>query len=219
MKWIFSVFFAVTCFAQTQYCLYPKGTFRSVSTNYGPYELSNFTLESYTIYTTSGGKRVLSGAVEKLNEWTRAYVYKIGDRILSTHRASLFSAGSLLDCLKQYEVLDENNHLIGTVEGNYYTNAAAEFSFFNEQRELLARARLNSTKQLEIRSPNETLLVTCTKTLKSDGAWSPAYEYFWTIQQEDNASFDPRFLWPFLGFIGEVWWYSSAYAAFTTLNH
>ena len=216
LPYFFFLFLLMTCFARADYILFPKGSLIFVSENHGPYRLSNFRLESYEIYTEAENDLVFYGIVEKWNEWTRTYTFKAKDGSLSTHRSSFFSYGTFLDRLKEFEIRDDENVLLGYIAGSYYTDAQAEFLFFNDQHELLAKANVHrSNPQLTIHSPDGQILITGIRTLRnlsSGPSYTPPdYEYFWTIKKEDNISFDSRFLWPFVGFIAEVWWYSSPF--------
>jgi hypothetical protein len=181
------------------YTFHPEGAFTFISYNYSSvYTLSSFSFEKGSI----GG--VAWGTVENLNEWTRSYAFKVNDKVQSTHRACLFSSGSLFDRLKTYEVYDENNQLIGSVEGSW--DVAACFFFYKENRELFAKATLDPTfSHLTITAPDGHVLITGEKTLRA--FWSHTYQpptvYYWTLTEEEPCN--PLFLWPFMGFLSEVW--------------
>jgi hypothetical protein len=218
MVYFLTLIFFANCFANTEYFLIPSGSFTFVSENHGPYRLSSFNLKSYKIYTMGDINLILYGTIEKLNDWTRSYIFKAEDGEESTHRSSFLSFGSFLDCLKEFEIRDNRDIIIGYIKGNYFTKARAEFLFFNDKHELFAKANVNQSQpQLTIESPDEKILITGIKTLRNLTPYleyiPPDYEYFWTIKKEDedNVDFDPKFLWPFVGFIAEVWWYSSPY--------
>lgn len=202
---LLAVWSSAICFAQTTYKLFPEGTFYFESRNRGPYELSGFKLDFYRIYKETD----LYGRIEKLNEWTRSYMFKMGEEELSTHRAIFVSYGSLMDCMKEYEIRDERECLIGYIQGKYDTEALAEFLFFNAQHELCAYATVNhSDPHLSICSLDGQPFITGTRTLQFCSFYSnPTCSYYWIIKEEEG-SLDPRFLWPFIGFIGEVWWES-----------
>jgi hypothetical protein len=235
MKFWFSflaIFFSTTCFASSEdFLLLPKGVFVFEGTEFigrcrpTKWVLKDVNIRSYEIFTLlEPGKPIansnlaLYGTVEKLNEWTRAYAFKVNDKVLSIHRSSFLSYGSFFDCLKNYEVISADIP-IGYIKGNYSTDANAEFLFFNDRHELFARATLSRVgKYLEIRSPDEKILVRGFKTLHvfdedSSDSFSFSHKphkpsenvfYFWMIHKD--ASFDAQFLWPFIGFIAEVWW-------------
>ncbi|NGX52736.1 MAG: hypothetical protein KR126chlam5_01039 [Candidatus Anoxychlamydiales bacterium] len=207
------VYEATNTKAFNTYDAYVKGKFVLRSYNYSPFELSQLKVKSFRIRKNN----VYYGEVERLNNWTRTYTLKINDQVQAICKANLFSYGSLFDFLKSYEVKDNNNNVIGYIRGVFKTKNRAEFLFYNEKQELFAKSILHhENPQLTIHSPDGKLLIRgIRKLVKFDDSNPyfhfsflsiPSYHYSWEIIEEDTVSFNPKFLWPFIGFIGEVWW-------------
>lgn len=211
---ILSIILTVKCFSYDEYHFLPQGKFIYTSHNGGPYNLSGLCFEKGIVYGLEKNKQKVIGTIEKLSEWTRAYIFKVGDTVVSTHRAFLLSSGILFNCLKTYEVYDESNQLIGFIEGVWNTDAAAYFLFYNENHELFAQANLDlSSSKLIISTPDDQVLVTGRKILHVSSDYRPwsasgyfSNQYYWIIKKEKEESFNESFLWPFVGFLSEVWW-------------
>ncbi len=108
-----------------------------------------------------------------------------------------------------YEIYDESSQLIGFIEGVWETNAAACFFFYKENHEFFAKASLDLlSSKLTISSPDDEVLITGRKTLHASQFPSTYFpnEYYWKIKKEKEDPFNASFLWPFIGFLGEVWW-------------
>jgi hypothetical protein len=201
-----------SCFAnKSEYYVHPNGTFIYESRNFGPYYISEFQLDSCEIYNN-----YIHGKIDKLNEWTQAYKFIINDEVISSHYSYLFSFGSLFDSCKYFDVYDNTNTFIGSIEGNFSVEASAEFLFYDKDHQLFAKAYINSSNpQITISSPEGQPLITGIKIFHDYGPFynNPSFQrspdYYWKIKMNDNGSLDPRFLWPFIGFISEVWWYES----------
>jgi hypothetical protein len=196
------------CFAADRYIFLPQGTF-----TYSSYGLDGFSLKKGHIYAVEKNQKLSKiGTVENLNEWTtRAYAFKVGDLILSTHRASLLSYGSIFDCLKQYEIYDENNQVIGFIEGSWDSSAAAHFFFYKGDRELFAQAILDpSYSKLTISTPDGQVLITGekTKNVSDYYSWFSSSDeyYYWEFKKEKKELLNELFFWPFIAFLSEVWW-------------
>ncbi|MCX6991367.1 MAG: hypothetical protein NTX49_09970 [Chlamydiae bacterium] len=202
---ILAIILTFKCFSYDEYLFYPQGTFTFTN-----YHLSGFSFENGIIYgVEKSQQKVHIGTIEKLNEWTRAYIFKVGDTVLSTHRAFLLSSGTVFDCLKVYEIYDERNQLIGFIEGVWDTNAAACFFFYNENHELFAKANLDfSYSNLTISTPDDQILISGKKIINASCFSSYYYpnEYYWKIKKESQQPFNAAFFWPFMGFLSEVWW-------------
>jgi len=183
------------------------------------WDLKTINFDSFQIRELSEISSKLHGTVEKLPEWSRAYQFKIGEEVLSTHYSSVFSWGSLHDSLKYYEIYDGQQNPIGHIEGKYDTDARAEFLFFNENNELFAKGVLSKSQlAVDINNINNTTIFKCQKHFKTNvyDLFNPPVftkclnvEYFWTIKKLEDSDFDQRFLWPFIAFISEVWWEKS----------
>jgi hypothetical protein len=109
-----------------------------------------------------------------------------------------------------YEIYDESNQLIGFIEGVWETNAAACFCFYKENHEFFAKASLDlSSSKLTISSPDDEVLITGEKTLQASRFPSSYFsnKYYWKIKKEKEHPFNASFLWPFIGFLSEVWWH------------
>jgi hypothetical protein len=200
---ILAVLLAFKCFSYDEYLFCPQGHFTFGSKP----DFDRFYFEGGIIYGVEKNQQKFPiGSVEKLSERTRAYVFKVGDMVISTHRSSLLSAGTLFDCLKIYEIYDGSNQLIGFIEGVWDTNTAACFFFYKENHELFAKATLDlSSSKLTISSPDDEILITGGKTLRTSQVFPN--KYYWKIKKEKEHPFNICFLWPFIGFLSEVWWH------------
>lgn len=207
---LLAVLLTFQCFSYDEYLFYPNGEFTFTSYNHGPYRPTDFSFKNGVIYgIEKNQQKIPIGSVEKLREWTRAYIFKVGDTVVSTHRAFLLSSGTLFDRLKTYNIYDESNQLIGFIEGVLDLNAAACFLFYKENREFIAKATLDlSSSKLIISSADDEVLISGVKTLYISWFESPytPNKYYWEIKKEKEHPFNACFLWPFLGFLSEVWW-------------
>lgn len=211
------LFLLVACFSldlsSLEYFFHPIGDFSYISYSCGESFLKDFRFDHALITKVVSEEHQKIGTIEKLNDWTRGYAWKQQDSILSTHRSFLLSCGSFVDSLKRYEVRDEEENLIGTIEGIWFTKDPAEFFFFDSDHKVFAKAVLNPTRfELIFKDPEGKSLVICRKTLhirpgmeSTDCTSFKTPEYKWRIQMND-PSLDERFLWPFMAFISEVWW-------------
>lgn len=163
----------------------------------------------------------LLGKIEKLNEWnrfTRAYAFQINDKVESIHSSSFFSWGSIFDSWKNFEIYDDSNNLLGYIQGEFSSEVmdkssggwvkyiTAEFSFYNDKHEIFAKAIIHPTNpKLSIMSLDGQLLVRGDRYSSFESASKHKDKYFWKISIDDKISFDDRFLWPFIGFVAEVW--------------
>ncbi len=207
----FAILLTTSCFSYDTYLFSPQGNFEFTSVNYGPYRLTGFKFTGATIYGIEEERYVHLGTIEKPFAWVRDYALKVGDEVMCAHYSPFFSYGTLLDSLKEYEIRDEENNVIGRIEGFFSTKVAAEFLFYNDQGDPFAKAVLNQSRsELTISTLDGQPLLTCTKILDVDyyyHYWSTSLKntYFWTIKKELGASFDTRFLWPFMAFVSEAW--------------
>lgn len=203
---ILAIILTSKCFSYDEYLFYPQGEFTFKHDSSGAYYPSSFFFTGGIIYGVEKSKqKAIIGTVERLSEWIRAYVYKVEDIVLSTHRSFFLSQGTLFDSLKMYEIYDENNQLIGFIEGEWNSDAAACFRFCNEKYEVFAIASLDlSASKLTISTLDGKILITGEKTLNAN--WFTKNEYYWKIKKEDEQPFSAYFLWPFVGFLSQVWW-------------
>ena len=218
----FTVILSAHCFCSPEYILFPQGKIKWSDTNVQNYSstnrlvvpvyLSDFEFQNAEVYKISEDGNVLCGTIEKLAATTRAYSFKCGNEVLSTHHSTLLSSGIFLDSTKKYEVHDGAGKSIGYIEGVLYTSVPAEFLFYNETRELFAKAILDkSYSKLTISACNEQPLIVCSKKIEWKdplGLNHWELDYCWTIDKVADTPFDNRFLMPFLSFISEVWWQS-----------
>lgn len=222
---LFSIILTLQLHAETRCFLYPIGKIVSVSDNFGPYHLYDLDLDYYEIYKVCDGEHKLIYKIEKdTSKRTRNYTLKDQNTDIANHSACLFSTGSLMDCMKYFEVVGGDKKL-GHIKGKFWTSFEADFTFYNEKNEILATSYLsNNWNDLTIIGAQGEVILKAKKVLRPkdlNSLWSyskPEYFYFWdvTIFQESD-DFD-RFIWPFLGFIAEVWWYKSPYDFLTEVQ-
>lgn len=211
----FAIFHSVCCISNPQYFLFPDGVTtvsQTVNVKYGirhpigPWKLSNFAFKNAQLYDASG---TCFGTIEK-QETTRSYAFKLSDEVQSVHYACFLCRGLFFDSLKSFEVHDSTGNIIGHIDGIFHTNTSAEFHFFDDADELFAKALLNeSYSELVINSSTEQALIVCRKIFSFTPAYSAnscKFTYYWKVNIVSEPSLDSAFLWPFLGFIGDVWW-------------
>ncbi len=210
---LLSLGFLFPCCAKETYIVTcPEDTFTTYFTyvdfynqKLNAYRSRNF--EKFLIYRNRISKRNLYGEIQKPNYASRAYTFNKNEQVHSLHHAYMFSWGSLFDRLKEFEVIDEKGESIGVIQGNFYTDQSAEFSFFDDEQECFAKAVIdNDYSTLAISTPEDQNLFLCKKTFTHDWISDSDPVYFWTIEKSDKTQFDERFLWPFIGFIADVWW-------------
>lgn len=221
MKFIIKLLFIILTLqlhAETRCFLYPIGKIVSVSDNFGPYHLYSFDLDYYEVYKLCEGEHVPIYKIEKdSSQWTRNYTLKDQDTAIATHKACLFSTGSLMDCMKYFEVFAGDKKW-GHIKGKFWTNFEAEFTFYNEKNEIIATSCLsNRWNDLTILGADKEVILKAKKVLRPKDIkslfayYQPEYFYFWDVTILQDAGDLDRFIWPFLGFIAEVWWYKSPY--------
>ncbi len=212
-----AVFLSINCFSNPEYRLYPEGQLSLIKTiRQGQlpwdahFRLSDCTFTNAELYRFSKDKYVPYGTISKLDTSTRGYLFKVGDEVQSTLHSFLLSSGTLFDSIKKYEVHDSSDHIIGYIEGVFYTDAPAEFLFYNEAGQQFAKAVLDpSYSKVTMSAPDDQPLLIGTKTFNYTGAPKGEHcllEYYWELTQVSETPLDPRFLIPFMSFIGEVWW-------------
>lgn len=205
-------FLTINCFTYDEYIFNCQGNFAFFQEYNSRYSLHEFSFESATIHAATSSldidKHDDIGTVEKLNGWTSAYNYKVNGSVLSTHRSRFLSYGIFFDYLKDYEVFDSDDTIIGYIEGNFEVDAAATFHFYDAHHTLFAKAHLNKSYfSLTVTSPDNRPLFSCEKTLYANYYPSTLKktEYYWTIKKISSDSFDMRFFWPFMAFLSDVW--------------
>lgn len=173
--------------------------------------------DRFEIYEKQDSKYKHHRTVYKGNEWTRKYILCDKKKRLSIHHA-YFGLGSFFDTAKQFDIQDEYENKIGSIQGYFFTCCPAEFYFYKENGELFGVAQLDpSWAHLTVKDANEDVIYTCDKTFhfnveeKRSNFYrsqksSSTDQYHWTITYDDRFEFDSRFFWPFLCFISEVWW-------------
>jgi len=174
----------------------------SVTSNAEVY-ISSRDFTRFEIY--QGSKKI--GSVEKPDTWTRWYSFSSDDETLATHQACLFTHGSLLDFLKEFDVCDDDGVYLGSIVGSWFTKDAAKFWFRNESGEYFAKASLSPDySQLVIATPDNSPLYLSKKTFSFAHTATDRPKYFWSVDKVSEDLFDERFLWPFMAFVAEVWW-------------
>ncbi len=201
---------SVYCFAEEEYLLRPVGTFWLA--NPGGY-LEDTSFDEFDAIKMSETGEISLGVVENQFGLTRSYAFKMGNSTLSTCYSNFFSTGSCCDSLKTFTIEDENQEIIGSIEGSYFAPRHPEFCFYDKERTLFARAVLETesfsfigctSSVLTVSSPDGEPLFICTKTLYRNP--QGYFVYHWTVKKASLEPFDGRFFWPFLSFISEVWW-------------
>ena len=191
------ILFASTSFAQNVYKMEAKGTLIYHYLD-GFYYGWTFDTAFFLINEEVGNRSYSEGHVDVLNTWTRGFKLVGNDGVGSSYHARLLSFGALFDSLKVFDVYDELDNWIGSAHGSLFTSNTAEFYLYDALGQTIARATLDSSwTKLIIYDPSDQALFVCHK----QGKYYPS----WSIVEMDNVSFDKRFLWPFVAFIGEVW--------------
>jgi len=196
--------------AHATYYLEPSCSYSCTSINGGLYKLDAPYFHRFDIY--EGNSNIRSGYVDKLNERTRTYRLFLRGQQLSTMYSPFFSLGSLMDSLKTFEVLDEQDNSIGQIVGKFFTSNPSKFDFYDKQGKYFCTASLNRAySQLTFQNIEGENLVLCNKSFSYKvGGWfeddGMVTRNYWRIDEVSSSSIDPRFFWPFLSFIAEVWW-------------
>jgi hypothetical protein len=195
----------IKCYSYDEYLFFPQGWFGFKS--YASYTPDSFTFKNGILYAIQGSHRIPAGSVEKLSAWTPGYVFKLDDLVLCTYHSPLFSVGTCFDYLKEYEIYDENNQVIGYIKGAWDADNAAHFFFYKEEQEPFAEAVLDlSRSNLRITTADDQTLITAVRYLNMK-SYSIDNEYYWKIKKEKGETFNTCFLWPFIAFLSAVWWY------------
>lgn len=130
----FFSFFLLLCslgFSQTEYILDPDCYFtETVYTNEYGRETSRSIDAYFSQFVIAEGKKT-NYIIEKSEDWTRGYHLIKDGEVIAKHSACFWSWGAFMDSMKEFEIYDDQDISIGRIEGNYETNKAAEFSFFD----------------------------------------------------------------------------------------
>lgn len=193
------------------YLFFPRGDFYYKSTDGLPFVRTSVDFYAYRIYDAQETHNPYITSVYDLNEIVRSYKYIGTNKNYSTMYSPLCSLGSLMDCLKQFQVYDKNTNLIGTIEGSFMTSSAAEFTFYDSERNEFAIATIDwSYSEMIVKGVNDEIFYHCSRVLDMDNWFISNCKnplYFWEIEKISDDSFDERFLWLFMAFVSEVWWY------------
>ena len=205
MKKLFTLFLllASTAFAENFYQVEAIGGQVSrviEGTSYGTYyKISHFMIDKIIDNELCPeGHVVVAG-----NKFVRDYKFVGKKGVKSGCYERFFTLGIIWDSMKVFDVYDEQNHWLGSIGGYFYTDDAAEFYFYNDQSDIIARAVLNTDgSTLTVYDPNDEVLFTSEKHFEYN---HQGFTYRWLVREMDNVTFDKRFLWPFVGFIAQVW--------------
>lgn len=217
-KILLSLFFLFSVVhADKEYLFNPIGRFTRTDeyTQYGLYlrsYLSKMNVSRFEVKDEQTDQIVAE--VEKPNSWTREYNLVENGKVVAHHQAFFVSMGCLMDSMKDFLVQGEDGESLGRICGAWLTDGAAEFYFYDADGAHFATAYLvKNYSRLVIQDAMGNFVWEADKVFK----WHKKYssirlpprgwvEYEWNVTEMDDNSVDPRFVWPFLSFISEVWW-------------
>lgn len=221
LMWVSSV-----CFAKDKYILSPQGSYTLIIDWLlkSPKGVRDCRFSKFGIFEETPTGQLTRGEVEEVEWGSLSYVYKVGEDQISSIQLDDSAWFAWAHAAKAFQVLDSDETIIGSIEGNFFTEHGAEFLFYNEEKQIFAKAFLDREwTTLKLVSSEEEPLFTCTKIKELKGGRFGSYDffqdrpvptepelvYYWTIEKEGKQPFDGRFFWPFVSFICQHWWWDS----------
>lgn len=142
--------------------------------------------------------------VEKLTLRLRSTYTLYGDRgELAVGVARLWSIGSLMNRMKEIDFYDPSGREIGRLVGTIWTLSCAKFSLFNQEKEHVATAYLDTSQStFSILDPEEEVDLLA----RFDRTYTPSGPYFWDVEVEEGAQIDERILHILAAFVADAFW-------------
>jgi len=209
-KHLFLACFSLCLFAGETIVVSPKATFTYEKFILQPVG-KHFEYFNIYDYKENERKYVRSGKVDKTHTFG-GYLLTQDEKDIGSIYPELFSKGYFSISWRNFFVYDENEEVLGHIEGIYDTEAAAKYTFFDKNETPFAKAVLKTylyngvSQSLEFFDMEGRRLYDVERV--SDlYRYNMHLTYHWKLKKTDEGkAIDRLFLLPFICAIMDVWW-------------